>query len=195
MTRRDRDRRRTGRHPRTRKPVGSAPRHAIGYVSPAVRSLLGYDQEDVLGHNLVDFLASEDAQELLTKVARRHGHHEVGTRLLVRHADDGWREVLLFVHAGPALDAVGYRAVVLRDAKDRGHTLDALRQRLAFEDLLTRVASSFIHRPAHEVDQCIAGALADIGSFVGVDRAYVFVARDDGGILENTHEWTAPEVP
>ena len=129
---------------------------SIGYVSPAVRSLLGFDQEDVLGHNLVDFLPPDDAQELLTKVARRHGHHEVGTRLLVRHADDGWREVLLFVHAGPALDAVGYRAVVLRDAKDRGHTLDALRQRLAFEDLLTRVASSFIHRPAHEVDACIA---------------------------------------
>ena len=103
--------------------------------------------------------------------------------------------MLLFVHAGPALDAVGYRAVVLRDAKDRGHTLDALRQRLAFEDLLTRVASSFIHRPAHEVDECIAGALADIGSFVGVDRAYIFVARDDRGILENTHEWTANEVP
>ncbi|MGZ4704778.1 MAG: PAS domain S-box protein, partial [Acidimicrobiales bacterium] len=168
---------------------------SIGYVSPAVRSLLGFDQEDVLGHNLVDFLPPEDAQELLTKVARRHGHHEVGTRLLVRHADDGWREVLLFVHAGPALDAVGYRAVVLRDAKDRGHTLDALRQRLAFEDLLTRVASSFIHRPAHEVDQCIGGALADIGSFVGVDRVYVFVARDDRGILENTHEWTAADVP
>ena len=168
---------------------------SIGYVSPAVRSLLGFDQEDVLGHNLVDFLPPDDAQELLTKVARRHGHHEVGTRLLVRHADDGWREVLLFVHAGPALDAVGYRAVVLRDAKDRGHTLDALRQRLAFEDLLTRVASSFIHRPAHEVDECIAGALADIGSFVGVDRAYVFVAREDQGVLENTHEWTAADVP
>ena len=48
---------------------------SIGYVSPAVRSLLGFDQEDVLGHNLVDFLPPDDAQELLTKVARRHGHH------------------------------------------------------------------------------------------------------------------------
>ncbi len=101
----------------------------------------------------------------------------------------------MFVHAGPALDAVGYRAVVLRDAKDRGHTLDALRQRLAFEDLLTRVASSFIHRPAHEVDACITGALSDIGTFVGVDRVYVFVSRDDRGTMENTHEWTNAGVP
>ncbi len=128
------------------------------------------------------------------RLDRGHGHHDVGARVLMRHAVDGWREVLLFVHAGPALDAVGYRAVVLRDAKDRGHTLDALRQRLAFEDLLTRVASSFIHRPAHEVDACITGALADIGTFVGVDRVYVFVNRDDRRVIENTHEWTAAGV-
>ena len=167
----------------------------IGYVSPAIHALLGYDQEDLLGRLLVEFLHPDDADDVLNRLARSHGHHDVGARLLMRHQPDGWREVLLFVHAGPALDAVGYRSVVLRDAKDRGHTLDALRQRLAFEDLLTRVASSFIHRPAHEVDACITGALADIGSFVGVDRAYVFVCRDDQGVIENTHEWTGTGVP
>ncbi len=166
----------------------------IGYVSPAVHALLGFDQEQVLGHNIVDLLRQDEGPELLTKLARRHGHHEVGNRVLLRHADEGWREALLFIHAGPALDAMGYRAVILRDAGDRGHTLDALRQRLAFEDLLTRVASSFIHRPAHEVDACISGALADIATFVGVDRAYVFVCHDDQGTVENTHEWTAAEV-
>ena len=166
----------------------------IGYVSPAVRQLLGHEQEDVLDRPLIDLLDPDDAPDIEARLARGHGHHDVGVRVLVRHATDGWREVLLFVHAGPALDAAGYRAVVLRDAKDRGHTLDALRQRLAFEDLLTRVASSFIHRPAHEVDVCIADALADIGTFVGVDRAYVFVTRDDG-MLENTHEWTGADAP
>ena len=166
----------------------------IGYVSPAVHSLLAFDQDQILGRNIVDLLPPDEGAELLTKLARRHGHHEVGTRLMFRHAEESWREVLLFVHAGPALDAVGYRAVVLRDGKDRGHTLDALRQRLAFEDLLTRVASSFIHRPAHEVDACIAGALADIASFVAVDRAYVFVCHDDQATVENTHEWTAAGV-
>ena len=167
----------------------------VGYVSPAVRNLLGFDQEAVIGHNLLEFLSPGDGQDLLAQLARGHGHHEIGTRLRIRHAHDEWREVLVFVHAGPALDAVGYRSVVLRDAKDRGHTLDALRQRLAFEDLLTRVASSFIHQPSHEIDACIASALADIATFVGVDRAYVFVLRDDQGIVENTHEWVGATVP
>jgi diguanylate cyclase (GGDEF)-like protein/PAS domain S-box-containing protein len=167
----------------------------IGYVSPAVLVLLGFEQEEVLDHHLTDFLDPDDANDITARLHRGPGHNDVGTRVMVRHATDGWREVLLFVHAGPALDAVGYRAVVLRGAKDRGHTLDALHQRLAFEDLLTRVASSFIHRPAHEVDECIADALSDIGTFVGVDRAYVFVSRDEGGLLENTHEWTSEGVP
>jgi diguanylate cyclase (GGDEF)-like protein/PAS domain S-box-containing protein len=166
----------------------------IGYVSPGISTLLGFDQEEILGQNLAGLLHPDEASELLTKLARRQGHHDVGSRVLLRHAEEGWHEALLFIHAGPALEAAGYRAVVLRDAKDRGHTLDALRQRLAFEDLLTRVASSFIHRPAHEVNECITGALADIGSFVGVDRATVFLCREDQGVVENTHEWTGEAV-
>src|SRR4051794_34604939 len=110
----------------------------VGYVSPAVRDLLGFDQAALIGHNLLEFLGPEDGEDLLAQLARGHGHHEVGDRVAVRHAHDEWRDVLVFVSNGPALDAVGYRSVVLRDAKDRGHTLDALRQRLAFEDLLTR---------------------------------------------------------
>jgi diguanylate cyclase (GGDEF)-like protein/PAS domain S-box-containing protein len=167
----------------------------IGYVSPAVTDLLGFDQGELLGEPLLEFLHADEAETVAARLRRGHGHHDVGTRVLVRHAQDGYRDMLMFVHAGPALDAVGYRAVVLHDARDRGHTLDALRQRMAFEDLLTRVTSSFIHRPSHEVDACITSALADIGTFVGVDRAFVFVTRDDGKAIENTHEWTTDGVP
>jgi diguanylate cyclase (GGDEF)-like protein/PAS domain S-box-containing protein len=73
-------------------------------------------------------------------------------------------------------------------------TLDALRHRLAFEDLLTRVASSFILRHSNEIDAGIHEALADIGSFGDVDRVYLYVAADDGTSAENTHLWCGPGV-
>jgi diguanylate cyclase (GGDEF)-like protein/PAS domain S-box-containing protein len=73
-------------------------------------------------------------------------------------------------------------------------TLDALRHRLAFEDLLTRVASSFILRHSNEIDAGIHEALADIGSFGDVDRVYLYVAADDGASAENTHLWCGPGV-
>jgi diguanylate cyclase (GGDEF)-like protein/PAS domain S-box-containing protein len=82
-------------------------------------------------------------------------------------------------------------------ARSVRHTLDALRHRLEFEDLLARVAASFIKRPNREVDLCIEETLADIGSFVGVDRAYLYQCRHLRGApsIELTHEWLAPDVP
>ena len=133
----------------------------------------------------------------MAKLARGHGHHDVGTRVLVRHAERRLaRGAAVRRTPGPRSTPSGTAAVVLRDAKDRGHTLDALRQRLAFEDLLTRVASSFIHRPAHEVDACIAGALADIGT-LRRRRPGLRVRQlaTTAAMVENTHEWTADGVP
>ena len=82
----------------------------IGYVSPAIRRCWGSTRSSCSVAKLVAFLHPDDADDVITRLARGHGHHDVGARLLMRHEPDGWREVLLFVHAGPALDAVGYRS-------------------------------------------------------------------------------------
>jgi hypothetical protein len=110
--------------------------------------------------------------------------------LLLRHADGGWREVEVVPTTSEALAVHGIVGMVVRDRKDRPHTLDALRHRLAFEDLLTRVASSFILRTPDEIDEGIHD-VADIGRFVDVDRAYVYVVDDDHEAIENTHSWNA----
>jgi diguanylate cyclase (GGDEF)-like protein/PAS domain S-box-containing protein len=97
--------------------------------------------------------------------------------------------------AGPHGSGPPPRASSPDDDGEVRHTLDALRHRLALEDLLTRVASAFIHRPAHEIDAGIGEALADIGAFAGVDRAYVYVIDEDRASVELTHLWEAPGLP
>ncbi len=72
-------------------------------------------------------------------------------------------------------------------------TLDALRHRLAFEDLLTQVASTFLHRPAFQVSRSILDVLTLIGDFAQVDRAYVYRVDGDRPLLELTHEWLSEE--
>ena len=37
-------------------------------------------------------------------------------------------------------------------------------------------------------------SLAEAGTLVGADRAYIFQFRDEGTIMDNTHEWCAPGV-
>lgn len=60
---------------------------------------------------------------------------------------------------------------------------------------LHRIARGIMRALAEEtgagVDRAIDDALAEIGSFCGVDRAYVFRFRADGTRLDNTHEWCA----
>ncbi len=44
------------------------------------------------------------------------------------------------------------------------------------------------------IDPILNSALAAIGTFSGVDRAYIFLIDGDGEHLSNTHEWCAPGI-
>ncbi|MBM3253184.1 MAG: PAS domain S-box protein, partial [Candidatus Omnitrophica bacterium] len=65
----------------------------------------------------------------------------------------------------------------------------ALKQRLEFERFITTILTEFINIKIDEIDQAINTALKKIGEFVGVDRSYVFIARDNLTRADNTHEW------
>lgn len=60
--------------------------------------------------------------------------------------------------------------------------------------LVTDVLGNFVHRPMQEISSGIDEALARLGSFVGVDRTYVFEFHSDDTIT-NTHEWCAVGIP
>jgi diguanylate cyclase (GGDEF)-like protein/PAS domain S-box-containing protein len=72
--------------------------------------------------------------------------------------------------------------------------LQALQYRVAFERLVAALAAEFINLSVDEVDAGIDRALAKIGGFAGVDRAYVFVLSPDGRQAVNTHEWCAEGI-
>ncbi|MCX7619403.1 MAG: EAL domain-containing protein [Acidimicrobiales bacterium] len=167
------------------------PQGTIRYISPGVRRLLGFDPSSMLGRSLVEFLDPDSGAEILTRISRRQNNPEVGTTLRLRHAVEGWRDVIIFVSTHLTSGDSRYLVAVLRDATDRRHTLDALRHRLAFEDLLTRVASAFLNRPAHEFDRCVDEVLADIGSFARADRAYLYLLNRERSTVELTNLWCA----
>ena len=170
----------------------------IVYASPPIRATLGYDPALLVGRPLRAFLHPDEVDDTSRRLG---GELQAGTHpgpsmpLSLRHADGGWREVDATVASTEGLSARGLIGLIVRDPKERRHTLDALRHRMAFEDLLTRVASSFILRSPDEIDDGIHDALADIGRFVDVDRAYVYVIDEDHAVVENTHSWNAMELP
>jgi signal transduction histidine kinase len=85
----------------------------------------------------------------------------------------------------------GAIAVAL-DAVERRRTEATLRERLAFQELITSLSTQLVSLSVDAVDDGVRDALRAIGEFASVDRAYVFRFTSDGAAMNNTHEWCAP---
>lgn len=64
----------------------------------------------------------------------------------------------------------------------------------ALQQILVNLATRFVNIPLNIVDTAITKALADIGQFAGVDRAYLFSYDWDKKNCSNTHEWCAADI-
>jgi PAS domain S-box-containing protein len=80
---------------------------------------------------------------------------------------------------------------VVRDITKRKSAEAELQRRMTFEHLIADVSTRLLACALSEVDAEIESALGRVGEIAHVDRAYVFLARDDDGPLDNTHEWCA----
>ena len=58
-----------------------------------------------------------------------------------------------------------------------------------------RIASTFVHTPAEQLDDNVDDALAELGSMGAVDRVEVVLFDAVNHTMSNTHEWVAPGVP
>ncbi len=66
--------------------------------------------------------------------------------------------------------------------------------RSELESLLTTLSMKLISAHAVEFDEITQQALADVGAYVGADRAYIFGYDFSAGTASNTHEWCADGI-
>ena len=106
----------------------------------------------------------------------------------------GWLELSAY----PLKDERGQLTGVIEYAKDITARKTAERmaaQRADFERLVSEVSSDLVGLSLGVMDAGIDRTLAAIGTFAGVDRAYVFQYKDgDGKRMDNTHEWCAEGI-
>jgi PAS domain S-box-containing protein len=65
----------------------------------------------------------------------------------------------------------------------------ALRERLAFEELLSRVTAAFVRPPSHRMDEAFEASLRDLGEGLGVDRVVLRSLSRDGEVLHLVSSW------
>ena len=65
---------------------------------------------------------------------------------------------------------------------------------IQLQDLLLRTASRYIKTGILDKDKVINGSLKEIGSFLGVDRGYIFEYDFINKTTSNTYEWCAENI-
>lgn len=65
-------------------------------------------------------------------------------------------------------------------------------RRLELERTISRISSRFVR--SADIDDAIDASLADIAKLSRAGRAYLFLLRDDGATMDNSHEWCAEGV-
>ena len=77
-------------------------------------------------------------------------------------------------------------------ALQRKQAEEQIRHRLEFERTFSNISSRFVGGLGF--DKAINASLADLGKMSNASRAYLFLFKEEGNLMDNTHEWCADGV-
>ena len=175
----------------------------------------GWDADEVKGRPFWDLFLVEEEVEPVRGVFEdlREGqfpnHHEnywltkTGERRLISWSNtallDGEGAVEYVIATGIDVTERRRAEAQVRESRDRlerqvERRTAELKRRVAFENLVSRISADFISRPPDEIDEAINEALEAVGTFMDVDRSYIFLYSENRRKMDNTHEWCADGV-
>jgi len=81
---------------------------------------------------------------------------------------------------------------ISRDITERKRAEAAVRQQIAFDDLLRSLLTHFASCRGSEIDQGVQVSLKEIAGFMGVEHTYLILISADRTTWSVAHEWCAP---
>jgi PAS domain S-box-containing protein len=156
----------------------------IRYESPSLRSILGYEPDELFGKYVFDLVHKDDLSEalaLFTQGLENPGIPQRGT-FRIRHSDGSWRD--LEVVGRNLLDSPGVQGVIInsRDVSDRKKLEEQLRHAQKLE-----AVGQLTGGVAHEFNNILhaaIGFLALIEKKVGNDEELAELARMAGSATQ-----------
>ncbi|HEY4396796.1 MAG TPA: PAS domain S-box protein [Acidimicrobiia bacterium] len=162
------------------------------YISPNVRSILGYEPEELLAQSPLLGVHPDDLTRAKTTGDRFAAGTDRQTVLLrKRHADghDVWLETRIAsvrdAHSGKVIEA----EATARDVTMHVATERALQQRVGAEALIGDVSRELLTATVDEIDGIVVRSLERAARFVDAERASLVILSDDGAWAIRTHQW------
>lgn len=162
---------------------------AITFLSPAARAVLGYEPSMARGRQVTDFMHPDEEHRFVEFFDYAMAGTGLSTQptVRVRHSDGSWIPMTLDLWAGPEVAPFGAVIATLKPVGEVTAAELELRVRLASEDRLVRLASTFLGLDLDGFDLGVNNALAQLGGLPGVDRCTVMRRRGD--VVVKTHQW------
>lgn len=168
----------------------------ILWVNPAFTRLTGYSPDEAIGQPprilRSDKHDPQFYEGLWSAIAAGVGWRD---EIVNRRKDGSFYDADLIITplVGEREEPTHFIAVKI-DITHRKKTEKALRYRLELDDLVSNISTRFIEMKADEIDRGIEQALAEIGSFLGAERAHIQYHHQDLTRLDVTHLWRSLSV-
>ena len=168
------------------------------FVNEVSETLLGYQADEMIGKMyFYDLYREEFRQASKTQLEALFHSQKPMSRLEQQLATKKGNPVWVSSQGMPLFNVegslAGYRGEST-DITERKKAEQDRERQIRFQKILTQVAAKYINLPLEEIDEAIDQSLEELGSFLGVDRLYVFEYDLDNQFCSNTHEWCAPGI-
>ena len=163
----------------------------LTFVNSAFLKMWGYNSEnEVLGRPfslLFDAKKTEDIMQELVNNGKWQGE------LVARKKDGSQFNAYLSINMvkDPSGEELCMTGTVLDITKLKKEE-KILKRKLEIERTISNITSRFIG--VYDLNKAIDTTLSDIGTVSGASRAYLFLFRQNGTIMDNTNEWRAEGV-
>lgn len=165
---------------------------SMHFASDAVRMILGYDPESILGRNVLEFIHPDDVLEVVDSIARwedRVGSPR-GAVLRVVASDGAWHNLYYDTVITDLDTGVGSVVITMRPEEDANPETAAVRAMLFNEDRLVRLAAAFLHVPYEDFDKGLDTAVNELAGLEWVTRVTVWLVDGERVVLRAS--WDAP---
>jgi PAS domain S-box-containing protein len=160
----------------------------------ACAKTFGYGHE-VIGRHFSELLWSEGDRERLLGVVEEVFKQRSFNRLDISFRTISSEQLFFVTRLYPLFDHEGLVDSCVFSSTDMTESIRAelrLKHRLNIERLVSTISSRFVG--LYHIDRAIDATLSDLGRFSKADRAYLFRFRENGTVMDNTHEWCHENV-
>jgi len=165
-------------------------------INPAMEQLLGEPRETIFGKAFLDYVHPDDRQLVSTRgKARTRGEdvpNQYEMRVINASGETRWVDL--------TADMVEFRGRRVRvgtlfDITERKRIEQEQQSQHAYQALIAEISQRFVKADMEHLDATMDFMLKAMGTFLGVQRSYLFTLSEDGKILHNTHEWCEQGFP